>query len=50
MITADGHFGAVKGSDALVAQIKNCSDAKVVCAVYAVDNTVVWGKQKPAAQ
>ena len=50
MITADGHFGAVKGSDALVAQIKNCSDAKVACAVYAVDNTVVWGKQKPATQ
>lgn len=48
MITADGHFGTVTGSSALIAQLTNCADAKIACAVYAVDNTVVWGKQKAA--
>lgn len=48
MITGDGHFGAVTGSNALIAQVKNCADTKITCAVYAVDNTVVWGKQKAA--
>jgi serine protease Do len=45
MITQDGHFGAVTGYDALVGQMKRCAEVKTVCAVYAVDDTVVWGQQ-----
>lgn len=48
MITQDGHFGAVAGYDALVGQMKRCADTKTVCAVYAVDDTVVWGQQAGA--
>lgn len=47
MITSDGHFGAVTGSSALIAQIEHCKDTQVSCAVYAVDNTVVWHSTRP---
>lgn len=45
LLTQDGKFGTVTGYDALVGQLKNCGDRKVTCAVYAVDDTVVWGQQ-----
>jgi S1-C subfamily serine protease len=48
LITSDGKFGAATSSDALTAHLKGCAQRKVVCAAYAVDNTVVWGRQQPA--
>lgn len=49
LITSDGKFGTANSSAALVEHVKGCAERKVTCAVYAVDNTVVWGKQAPAA-
>ncbi|RZL67532.1 MAG: serine protease [Variovorax sp.] len=49
LITSDGKFGAATGSAALLEHVKGCTERKVTCAVYAVDNAVVWGKQQPAA-
>lgn len=48
LLTQDGHFGTVTGYEGLVTQLKSCSDKKVTCAVYAVDETVVWGQQAAA--
>ena len=49
LITSDGKFGVATNSAALTEHVKGCADRKVVCAVYAVDNTVVWGKQQSSA-
>lgn len=49
LITSDGKFGVATRSAALLEHVKGCTERKVTCAVYAVDNTVVWGKQAPAA-
>jgi len=32
----------------LTAHLKGCIERKVTCAAYAVDDTVVWGKQQVA--
>jgi serine protease Do len=48
LITSDNKFGVVTNSAALTERLKGCAERKVVCAAYAVDNTVVWGKQQPA--
>ena len=45
LITSDGRFGAATSSAALTEQLRGCAERKVVCAAYAVDNTVVWGRQ-----
>ncbi len=49
LITSDGQFGTATSSAALTEHMKGCAARKATCAVYAVDNTVVWGKQAPAA-
>lgn len=49
LITSDGKFGVATNSAALTSHAKGCTERKVTCAVYAVDNTVVWGKQQQAA-
>lgn len=49
LITSDGQFGTATGSAALLAHARGCTERKVTCAVYAVDNAVVWGKQAPTA-
>lgn len=49
LITSDGKFGTATSSTALLEHAKGCTERKVTCAVYAVDNVVVWGKQQPAA-
>lgn len=49
IITGDGKFGTATNSAALTEHLKGCADRKVTCAVYAVDNTVVWGQQRAAA-
>jgi len=46
LITSDGRFGAATSSAALTEHLKGCTERKVTCAAYAVDDTVVWGKQK----
>ena len=48
LITSDGKFGTATNSAALTEHLKGCAERKVVCAAYAVDNTVVWGKQQAA--
>jgi serine protease Do len=48
MITGDGHFGTVTSLAGLNEQLAGCARKKIICAVYAVNNTVVWGKQQPA--
>jgi hypothetical protein len=48
LITSDNKFGVATNSAALTEHLKGCAERKVVCAAYAVDNTVVWGKQQPA--
>ena len=48
LITSDSRFGTATSSAALTEHLKGCTQRKVVCAAYAVDNTVVWGKQQAA--
>ncbi|AYQ27832.1 MULTISPECIES: S1C family serine protease [unclassified Polaromonas] len=48
MITSDGQFGAVTSLAGLNEQVASCAQKKITCAVYAVNGTVVWGKQQPA--
>lgn len=48
LITSDNKFGTATNSAALTEHLKGCAERKVVCAAYAVDNTVVWGKQQAA--
>jgi len=48
MITGDGHFGTVTSLAGLNGQLADCAQKKVTCAVYALNDTVVWGKQQPA--
>ena len=48
MITGDGHFGTVTSLAGLNEQLAGCAQKKITCAVYAVNSTVVWGKQQPA--
>ncbi len=48
LITSDNKFGVATNSAALTEHLKGCAERKVVCAAYAVDNTVVWGTQQPA--
>lgn len=50
LITGDGQYGTATNSAALIGHVKACADRNVTCAVYAVDNTVVWGKQRAAAK
>lgn len=50
LITSDGQYGTATNSAALTGHVKACAERKVTCAVYAVDNTVVWGKQQAAAR
>jgi len=50
LITGDGQVGTVTSSAALTEQVEGCAARKVTCAVYAVDNTVVWGGQQPASR
>jgi serine protease Do len=51
LLTGDGQFGTATNSAALSEHVRACAERKVTCAVYAVDNTVVWGRQQqqPAA-
>lgn len=46
LITSDNRFGTATNSAALTEHLKGCAARKVVCAAYAVDDTVVWGKQQ----
>ena len=46
MITGDGYFGAITSAASLLQQLAHYAAQQVGCAVYAVDNTVVWGGQK----
>ncbi|MET3497779.1 trypsin-like peptidase domain-containing protein [Variovorax boronicumulans] len=48
LITSDNKFGTATNSAALTEHLKGCTERKVVCAAYAVDDTVVWGKQQAA--
>ncbi len=48
LVTSDGRFGVATNSAALTEHVRGCAERKVVCAVYAVDNTVVWGTQQAA--
>ncbi|MFM9925258.1 trypsin-like peptidase domain-containing protein [Variovorax sp. H27-G14] len=48
LITSDNKFGTATNSAALTEHLKGCTARKVVCAAYAVDDTVVWGKQQAA--
>ncbi|SFU70460.1 Trypsin-like peptidase domain-containing protein [Polaromonas sp. YR568] len=48
LITGDGHFGTVTSLAGLNEQLTGCAQKKITCAVYAVNGTVVWGKQQPA--
>lgn len=48
LITGDGHFGTVTSLAGLNEQLAGCAQKKITCAVYAVNGTVVWGKQQPA--
>ena len=48
LITGDKQFGTVTRSAELTAQLQGCANRKVVCAAYAVDDAVVWGKQQAA--
>ncbi len=48
LITSDSRFGTVTSSAALTGHLQGCTLRKVVCAAYAVDDTVVWGKQQGA--
>jgi len=48
LITSDNKFGTATNSAALTEHLRGCAERKVVCAAYAVDNTVVWGKQQAA--
>ncbi len=50
LITRDGQYGTATSSAALIGHVKACADRNVTCAVYAVDNTVVWGMQQAAAK
>lgn len=50
LITSDSKFGTATGSAALTEHLKGCAARKVVCAAYAVDNTVVWGGQQAPKQ
>ncbi len=50
LVTGDGKFGTATNSAALTEHVRGCVERKVTCAVYAVDNTVVWGKQQGAAK
>ena len=44
LITGDKKYGSVTNTAELKKQLKECGDRKVVCAAYAVDDAVVWGK------
>lgn len=48
LITGDGRFGTVTSLAGLNEQLADCAQKKVTCAVYALNDTVVWGKQQPA--
>ena len=50
LITGDGQYGTATSSAALIGHVKACVARNVTCAVYAVDNTVVWGMQQAAAK
>jgi hypothetical protein len=50
LITGDGRYGTATSSAALIGHVKACAGRNVTCAVYAVDNTVVWGMQQAAAK
>lgn len=46
LITSDGQYGTATNSAALTEHVRACTERRVICSVYAVDNTVVWGKQQ----
>ncbi|HZF83463.1 MAG TPA: S1C family serine protease [Burkholderiaceae bacterium] len=46
IITGDLKYGTATRASDLTAHIQGCAERKVTCAVYAVDDTVVWGTQK----
>ncbi|TSD56629.1 serine protease [Variovorax sp. KBS0712] len=48
LLTGDQKFGTATSSAALTEHLKGCTERKVTCAAYAVDDTVVWGKQQAA--
>ncbi len=50
LITGDKQYGTATRSAELTAHLKGCADRKVVCAAYAVDDAVVWGRQQPAGK
>ena len=45
LITSDKKFGTVTRASDLTAHIQGCAERKATCAVYAVDDTVVWGSR-----
>ena len=50
LITGDKQYGTATRSADLMAHVKGCTERKVTCAAYAVDDTVVWGKQQSPAR
>ncbi|MBS0426198.1 MAG: serine protease, partial [Proteobacteria bacterium] len=45
IITSDLKYGTATRASELTAHIQGCAERKVTCAVYAVDDTVVWGSR-----